>query len=151
QGCDGGTPTRTWEPDDHSHPAGRVDPSRLVAPAETPSVGTARDRALAALYQAHCASCHGASGRGDGPDRSPMMQVPDFTSAEWQQSRDDQTLASVVKQGRGLMPAFGDRIADENIVGLVQRVRAFAAPAAEAQRPPKPLLPTTPRRTDLGP
>jgi hypothetical protein len=59
------------------------------------------------------------------------MQLPDFTSAEWQASRSDGELAQAIARGRGMMPPFGDRIAEENIEGLVERVRAFA-PKTEA-------------------
>lgn len=120
-------PRREWTPDDHAQPAGSVDPSRLAAPTPSVTAETARERALVALYQAHCASCHGVEGRGDGAARSPMMQLPDFSSPAYHAERDDAALVRVIAEGKGLMPAFGDSITEENIEGLVARVRAFAA------------------------
>jgi mono/diheme cytochrome c family protein len=130
-GCQGSpAPSREWGPEDHAQP-----PEAMRSPLgqtphgdeqAQPPPGTARERALAALFQVHCASCHGAEGRGDGPGRAPVMQVPDFTSAEWQATHPDEELAQVIAQGRGMMPPFGDRIAAENIAGLVERIRAFA-------------------------
>jgi mono/diheme cytochrome c family protein len=38
----------------------------------TPAGGSEGQR----LYQRHCASCHGTSGRGDGPDASPFVAKP---------------------------------------------------------------------------
>lgn len=46
-----------------------------VAPKGTPDLASAN-----ALYVAHCASCHGPSGKGDGPQATGMESAPrDFT------------------------------------------------------------------------
>lgn len=42
-----------------------------VAPRQAPDLATA-----AALYSAHCASCHGATGHGDGPQAEGMEPAP---------------------------------------------------------------------------
>jgi high-affinity iron transporter len=42
-----------------------------VAPRQVPDVAAA-----AALYNAHCASCHGADGHGDGPQAASLDPVP---------------------------------------------------------------------------
>lgn len=42
-----------------------------VAPRQAPDLATA-----AALYSAHCASCHGATGHGDGPEAEGMEPAP---------------------------------------------------------------------------
>jgi mono/diheme cytochrome c family protein len=130
--CADASSTREWTPDDHAQPSGSVDPSRLVAPAPSVTAETARERALVALYQAHCASCHGAEGRGDGAARSPMMQLPDFGAPAFHAERDDAALVRSITEGKGLMPAFGEAITAENIEGLVARVRAFAPPPSAA-------------------
>lgn len=46
----------------------------------------------AALYKAHCASCHGSSGRGDGPVAEFLKMPP-------------ADLTQIVKQARGAFPA----------------------------------------------
>ncbi len=136
--CNEPAPTRVWSPEDHAHPAASAAPSQVPAPptAEEEAEGTARARALVALYQVKCASCHGADGRGDGPERPPGAEMPDFTSVEWQNTRNDEALADTIAHGGTTMPSFADEIAEENIFGLVERVRAFAgAPSGAAAAP----------------
>jgi mono/diheme cytochrome c family protein len=148
-GCEGSAkPSREWRPEDHGQPPESMRGSQVEIPPARSLPGTARERALAALFQVHCASCHGAEGHGDGPARAPVMQLPDFTSAEWQASRSDTELAQAIARGRGMMPPFGDRIAEENIEGLVERVRAFA-PKTEAE--PAEAAPTEAEPAEAAP
>jgi mono/diheme cytochrome c family protein len=68
----------------------------------------------AALYQAHCAACHGASGQGDGPMAAVLtLPMPDLTALT---AGGDFPLLDVIYQidGRagtiahgGPMPVFG--------------------------------------------
>ncbi len=93
------------------------------------------DRAAQALWTVSCASCHGRDGRGKGPGRPPGAQLPDFTSAEFQQQRSDQQLVDVIRAGKGMMPPFGKQVNAEGIAALIAHIRAFApaqvvAPAA---------------------
>ena len=54
----------------------------------------------AALYQHNCASCHGATGAGDGPISAGMDPPPiDFTDAERARQRSVFALAQVIEQG----------------------------------------------------
>jgi high-affinity iron transporter len=76
-----------------------------VAPKDVPDV-----KRGAALYQAQCASCHGATGHADGPlaaslDPSPIA----FADRERAASRSVMALYQVVSQGVSgtSMPAFG--------------------------------------------
>ncbi|MFK8000208.1 MAG: cytochrome c [Polyangiales bacterium] len=124
-GCGPEAPTRPWSASDHAHSAPRanqVNPDRSPrTQAQSPEV--ARARAIAALYRVSCASCHGAQGAGDGPEAPSAM--PDFRSAEWQQSRSNEEIAQVIRIGRPPMPAFGDQIQGESLQGLVAYVRAL--------------------------
>lgn len=77
-----------------------------------------------AIYAAKCAICHGKDGRGT-PNWRKKGQ-PDFTDANWQKSRTDAQLFDATKSGKGkLMPAFKAKLSDEEITGVVARVRAF--------------------------
>ncbi|MBI4499340.1 MAG: c-type cytochrome [Chloroflexi bacterium] len=51
------------------------------------------------LYKAECASCHGEKG-----ERIPIAPLD---SAEFLNSRGDATLMTVIAEGKGVMPAFG--------------------------------------------
>lgn len=113
---------REWRASDHVQPS-QPDPERSAAePTAPPDPETVR-RAVTALWLERCASCHGAEGRGDGA-QAPA-QIADFTSAEWQASRQDADLARAIRMGQGLMPAFGSMINERGIAVLVDHVRSF--------------------------
>ncbi len=130
-GCDGApTATETWTPADHAHPPDSVPglegaqvPAAPVDDGLTPEQRTART-----VYLVACAGCHGAEGRGDGPDRAPIMRLPSFESAAWQATLSDDQLVSIITLGRGMMPAFGERIPPEGVRGLVAHLRSMAPP-----------------------
>jgi mono/diheme cytochrome c family protein len=122
-------PQREWRPSDHGQPVD-VDPSRVPQAAATTEEGGV-DRAVAALWNVSCASCHGRDGRGQGPSRPPGAQMPDFTSADFQKQRADAQLLAVIREGRGMMPPFGKQVNDQGLSALVQHVRKFGATAAK--------------------
>jgi mono/diheme cytochrome c family protein len=129
--CGPEAPTRPWSASDHAHStprANQVTPDRAPRTQEQ-SPEVARARAIAALYRVSCASCHGAQGAGDGPEAPAAM--PNFRSAEWQQSRSDTEIAQVISLGRPPMPAFGDQIQGANLQGLVVYIRALGVTPSE--------------------
>ena len=91
------------------------------------------------LYPALCASCHGASGQGDGPGipegviRPRPFSAEAFkfdTDADWQKGT-DVDIANVIKNGTQfyggspLMPPW-PALSEEDVSGLVERVRSFS-------------------------
>jgi high-affinity iron transporter len=75
-----------------------------VAPKRAPAMAQA-----AKLYQAHCAACHGATGRGDGPAAKGMDPAPaNFHDAERMRSRSAYGLYNTLTLGVAgtPMPAF---------------------------------------------
>jgi len=78
------------------------------------------------VWQAQCALCHGASGRGDGP-QGPMLRTPNLTLAEWQTKTSDEQIAKTIVEGKGSMPKF-EGLPDEVVSGLVAKIRAMRAP-----------------------
>jgi mono/diheme cytochrome c family protein len=120
------TPTREWRADDHDQE--QTSPFQVsgVAPSAAASAG---EEALAeTTWRTTCAICHGALGKGDGPN-GPMVKAPDLTALQAQ--RTDDQLAAVIKTGRGKMPAF-PQLPPKVVDGLVKRIRAAAA------MPPQP-------------
>ena len=117
-------PRREWRPEDHGQPA-QADPAR-TAPSEPEQGGV--DRAADALYTVSCAGCHGRDGRGQGTQRPPGAQLPDFTAEAFQTQRKDPELAAVIRDGRGMMPGFAKQVNDQGIDALVAKVRRFATP-----------------------
>jgi putative copper resistance protein D len=112
-------------------------PTTYARPAVEPtpeSVGRGRD-----LFLAHCAACHGASGRGDGPAGAGLLQQPaDLTAAHTA----DHTPGDIfwwVSRGLGLaMPAFADRLSPEERWHVVNFVRALSGDPGARRRGREP-------------
>lgn len=65
------------------------------------------------LYAKHCKSCHGKDGLGDGPKASSIeASCGDFSSAAFQ-AQTDGALFYKTSEGKGDMPAFKGKLADE--------------------------------------
>jgi mono/diheme cytochrome c family protein len=61
-------------------------------------------KAGAAAFDKSCKGCHGAAGTGNPAMAKAFPNLPDLTSAAVQGETDD-TLAKVIKEGKGKMPA----------------------------------------------
>src|SRR4030042_811378 len=87
-----------------------------------------------ALYEAHCAACHGRSGKGDGPGarviRHPMR---DFSSPVAMREVSDRFLFEIIKKGSSqfgrsnAMPSWGMKLSDEEIQVVVAHIRSLAS------------------------
>jgi mono/diheme cytochrome c family protein len=114
---------REWAPGDHDQ-----------APS-TP--GTANPRAAASArpgaeidlvqlaWEKNCTTCHGARGRGDGP-QGPMLRAPDLSRAEWQDRVSDAEIADTIRKGRNKMPSFD--LPPQVLQGLALRIRSLKRP-----------------------
>jgi cytochrome c oxidase cbb3-type subunit 3 len=76
----------------------------------------------AALYKQKCAMCHGAEAKG-----YPAIKTPNLTDPTWQNKAKDNDIAEVVKHGKKgtAMPAFGDKLKDDEIKALVGYIRSL--------------------------
>jgi mono/diheme cytochrome c family protein len=86
------------------------------------------------LYRAHCAVCHGPTGKGDGPGGRVIRQaMRDFSSAAAMQSVDDRTLAAIIAKGSSqfgrsnAMPAWGMKLSGAQIQALVAHIRSLSS------------------------
>jgi len=87
-----------------------------AAPPEDGAEPVARDGA--AVFGDECAACHGTDGAGGvGPTLSGGAVVAAFPDAA------DQT--TVVVEGRGGMPSFGDRLSEAEIAAVVEYTRSL--------------------------
>lgn len=86
----------------------------------------------AVLYARFCAVCHGPQGAGDGtilgPDRFPF--APALTTPVVDGYSDGYVYA-VIRQGRGLMPAYGPRMTERQRWLIVNYVRALGQGGAQ--------------------
>ncbi|HWJ93796.1 MAG TPA: c-type cytochrome [Telluria sp.] len=70
------------------------------------------------LYQAHCASCHGATGRAVLPG------APNFDQGDGMM-RPDITILMAIRAGKNAMPAFQGRLEDRDIMDVIAYIRTL--------------------------
>lgn len=96
------------------------------------------DSSLAAqgkpLYDANCATCHGATGHGDGP-AGKSLPVQPFDLTTHVLLHDEQYLDAVISNGRGYMPAWKDRLAQDQIFNIIAYTRQLAQDARRGNLP----------------
>ena len=79
-----------------------------------------------ALWNLHCASCHGKTGLGDGSKAAQLNTTPDDLTKGAAQSQSDGALFYKISQGRSDMPGFKKKIPDaEDIWNLVNYIRSL--------------------------
>jgi len=84
------------------------------------------------IYTDKCLKCHGEKGRGDGPRAYDLSKKPaDYTDKEKMSKFTDADLRKVVKEGKKPMPAFGKKLSDEDIDGVITYIRTFVGARAE--------------------
>ena len=77
------------------------------------------------LYKKHCASCHGNTGLGNGVKARELETFPgDFTKEDYQNQTDGEHFYKT-KMGRGEMPAYENKVTDEDIWHIVNYMRTF--------------------------
>jgi len=81
-------------------------------------------------YKAECVSCHGVSGRGDGPDIGKLESKPkDFTRETFWDDGTMNDMIEVITKGEAPdMPAFGGRLSDEEILAIATHIEANFRP-----------------------
>lgn len=84
------------------------------------------------LYGQFCATCHGQSGKGDGPAAAALNPKPrDHTSKEYMSQLSDDDLLNVIKNGGAsigkspLMPPWGASLKDDQIKDIIAYVRTL--------------------------
>lgn len=97
--------------------------SKMVNPVKSDAASIATGKAL---YTAHCKSCHGTKGKGDGPKAAQLdTECGDFTTAAFH-SETDGALFYKTAEGRKDMPSFKKKIPDaEDIWAVVNYMRTL--------------------------
>lgn len=128
---------REWRPSDHQPVQSQTAQTDQAEPQDPPEQrGAPSARAAAALWAMSCAPCHGERGQGDGAERPPGARMADFSQPSWQASITDAQIATVITAGRGMMPAFAQKIRPEGVQALTQHIRALSD--ASETRPSSP-------------
>jgi mono/diheme cytochrome c family protein len=85
-----------------------------------------------AVYNAQCADCHGAKGKGDGPTAKDLNPRPKDLSDARLASDSDGALFWKITTGRNGMPAIDDVVSQNDRWNVVNFIRTFS-PAAATQ------------------
>ena len=83
-------------------------------PRTTDIVNLNRDAAAGkVVYDANCSGCHGATGAGTaaGPDLSKQGRLS------------DETIVNTILSGKGSMPAYADKLSDQEVADALGYVR----------------------------
>lgn len=83
------------------------------------------------LFNFYCAQCHGASGKGDGPNVTKDMPVTprNFTNVAEMNKLSDTDLTNVIKDGgpalskSSIMPPWSQTLTDSEVGELVKHIR----------------------------
>ena len=109
-------------------------PVSFAAEKGDPKAGKAR-------YDLLCGSCHGTSGKGDGPAAAALTPKPrDHSDGKYMNTLTDKYFFDIIKGGGAsagkspLMPPWAGQLSDQDIRNLVAYIRSLAVPP---YKPPK--------------
>ncbi|MCH7926430.1 MAG: cytochrome c, partial [Candidatus Dadabacteria bacterium] len=81
----------------------------------------------------YCTSCHGMSGKGDGPAAVSLRPKPkNLTDSAYMISLNDQYLYDVINKGGAavgkspFMPGWGTTLSDEDIADIISYIRSLS-------------------------
>lgn len=132
------------QPKSEAPPAPAPTPAPTPAPAPTPEpaapiVESGDARVGAPIYASYCATCHGASGGGDGPLSAGLTPQPArHSDGGYMNGLSDEYLTQVIRDGGAsvgkspLMAAWGTTLSDQDIAHVVAFVRSLADPPYRA-------------------
>jgi cytochrome c6 len=83
---------------------------------------TGASQNAASTFKTNCASCHGSDGKGSPLGKT--LQVPDLSSKQVQ-AQSSASLARVISEGKGNMPAFGNHLDAQQIQALAKYIHHF--------------------------
>ncbi len=86
-------------------------------------------RPASQTYRRYCVSCHGSDGKGK-TSKGRFSHARDLTDAEWQDNVSDERIFNSIMNGRnirGNMPAFADKLKENDVNSLIGFVRGLKA------------------------
>ncbi|SRR5581483_1294862 len=91
------------------------------------------------FYVTYCSSCHGDSGKGDGPAAASLPVKPaNHTDGNVMNKLSDKTLFDIIAKGgpaggkSNFMPAWGGALKENQIQDIVAYLRSIANPPYKA-------------------
>ena len=93
----------------------------LVLLALSPVTCIAGSMDAGALFKTKCAMCHGADGTGQTP-MGEKLGIKSYKSPDIQK-QSDADIKNAIINGKGKMPAFGQRLTPDQVDALVKYIR----------------------------
>lgn len=104
---------------------------KLTAAGEIPAANVGAV-SIADQYKQFCSSCHGETGKGDGPAGAALTPHPrNFVDAAWQSSTSDERMANVISKGgaanglSAIMAPWGGVLNPDQVKEMVAHIRKF--------------------------
>jgi cytochrome c553 len=94
-----------------------------ASPAEAAKVEPKFD--AKAFYAKQCAACHGEDGKGGGEGAAI---TPNFAEPAWHRRNPDEKMMRAIGKGKGAMPAFENKLNEDQMKAMIAHVRSFAGP-----------------------
>jgi mono/diheme cytochrome c family protein len=118
---------KEWSPADHD-PVEPLAAAPANAPGAAPPQADGSESAMLAslLWKQQCATCHGPTGRGDGP-AAVATRPANLAAASWQSATSDAQIAKAITSGKGKMPKF--ELPEAVVKALVVHIRTFGKTA----------------------
>jgi mono/diheme cytochrome c family protein len=101
--------------------------SLIISRSQAEASATVSARTASQLYSKYCVSCHGRNGRSQ-TTKGKFSHARDLTDSNWQDDVSDERLFNSIMNGRnvrGNMPAFSDKLNEQEADSLVGYVRKF--------------------------
>ncbi len=117
----------------------RAEDKPWVAPARAAAKKNPIPASAAALdvgkkvFERECLSCHGPTGKGDGPKAAQLKTQPHDLSAPPIAGQSDGALFWKLTTGKNPMPKFDELLTEDQRWSVLHYIRSFAAPAAMAK------------------
>jgi mono/diheme cytochrome c family protein len=86
------------------------------------------------VYEQYCIVCHGPAAHGDGTVVPKFVPPPDLT-LEPSRQRGDGYLFAMIRQGRGIMPRYGDKVRGLDRWAVVNYLRQLLGLVAQPSAP----------------
>lgn len=84
---------------------------------------TTKTKEAKRIFKQKCSKCHGQDGAGN--NYGQIIGATNLTDPEWQQRVDDKRLVNSITHGRTQMPAFREKLTEDQINSLVTYVRTL--------------------------
>lgn len=91
-----------------------------------------------AIYERHCADCHGTEGRGDGKLAPSLSPRPGNFVSALTSAKTDQDLLKIIANGRPrtAMPGWNDRLSEEEQRAALAYIRSLVRFSRSSATPP---------------